>query len=448
MNRRVALLAGGLVVLIILFTTAWNRDLDIASISDGLRYGYTSGNREKVQSPFSATAPGSTEPWTFDADRDRNDHSLTHEQCDAAFPDLYHEIDRARAYWEKRQGKKLLTDAQWGIEWSQESGLRAMIYNNQLHIIESRGLNHFLHWEERSKATLNNIHRALQAAREPVPDIEFSIKIDDNIHLAEEGGPDTTVWCFSRNVSDPRMEQVWLIPDFNFWAYPRVAGSYGDFQRDAIAIGADFDAKIPQLVWRGTQEFNPGIRQALLDVTAEEAWADVHRVAEDSDDADSAAHRIPLRDHCRYQFAAHTEGTTWSGRLKYLLSCNSVVFAHPLTFTTHLYHLLRASGREQNYVATRADWMDLPDKVTQLLEDEDLARRIAGNAKRLFRDRYMTPAAQTCYFRRLFRVWAEVTPVPQPYIMANGPNGKERKWRGGMTYEEYLFHKSDVPVKE
>jgi hypothetical protein len=149
-------------------------------------------------------------------------------------------------------------------------------------------------------------------------------------------------------------------------------------------------------------------------------------------------YRITMPDHCKYKFAVHTEGTTWSGRLKYLLSCHSTIIIHPLTFTTHLYHLLERDGPNQNFVQVQKDWKDLPSTMEALLSDNANAKRIADNAAAKFRDQYFTPAAQTCYFRQLFKVWSEVTTEPSPWAYEKLSDGStERVWRG-MTYEEYV----------
>ncbi|KAF7196450.1 hypothetical protein HII31_02178 [Pseudocercospora fuligena] len=377
--------------------------------------------------------------WQWVADRDRNNHSLTSQQCHQAFPDLYSEIYRSQAYWRDRLGPTgKLTEDNWGLKWSNDGGLRAMIWEGKLYIIESRGLNHFLHWKERSHATLHNIQRAIIGAREPIPNIEFSIKINDKIELTNEH-PNNTVWNFNRDVHDEAMKQVWLIPDFNFWAYPRVTGAYGDFQRQAIDFYDDYNAKTPKLVWRGTTDFNPEIRLKLLEQSDGKSWSDVHKVAEDVHDEEATKWRISMPDHCKYKFAVHTEGTTWSGRLKYLLSCHSTIIIHPLKYTTHLYHLLEAEGPNQNYVRCEKDWKDLPPTMNDLLANPSKAKKIADNAAAKFRDRYFTPAAQTCYFRELFKVWSDITPTPSPYVENKLPDGTtEKVWRG-MTYEEYVF---------
>jgi hypothetical protein len=42
--------------------------------------------------------------WQFNADVHANVHTLSHEQCDSAFPDLYHSLDQAVR---QRQGRKV-----------------------------------------------------------------------------------------------------------------------------------------------------------------------------------------------------------------------------------------------------------------------------------------------------------------------------------------------------
>ncbi|SMR42860.1 unnamed protein product [Zymoseptoria tritici ST99CH_1A5] len=437
-NRRMSLL-GAVLILGTLYAILlhWPQTSSTSSFTGAYSSPSSSSSSSNDNKPSSSDTTKTG--WTFVPDRDRNDHSLTSEQCSAAFPDLYREIDRSRAYWKARQGEEKLTDKQWGLEWSSDGGLRVMIWEQQLYIIESRGLNHFLHWKERSHATLHNLQRAILASKEPVPNIEFSIKINDNIALTDKH-PNATVWNFNRDVNDKAMEQVWLIPDFNFWAYPRVAGSYGHYQRQAMDMGSDYNSKKPQLVWRGTTDFNPEIRLKLLEAAKDKPWSAVHKVAEDVKDEENMKYRITMPDHCKYKFAVHTEGTTWSGRLKYLLSCHSTIVVHPLTFTTHLYHLLESDGPNQNFVQVRKDWSDLPKTMEALLADNTKAKRIADNAAAKFRDQYFTPAAQTCYFRQLFKVWSEMTPVPDPYEHETLEDGSVQKTWRGMSYEEYVFY--------
>lgn len=57
-----------------------------------------------------------------------------------------------------------------------------------------------------------------------------------------------------------------------------------------------------------------------------------------------------MPEHCRYKYAAHTEGATYSGRLKYLQHCRSVVVLHEWEWLEYLHHLLVDSGPDQNVV--------------------------------------------------------------------------------------------------
>jgi len=42
--------------------------------------------------------------WVFDADIHANVHTFSHEQCDSAFPKLYHSLDKAVS---RRAGRKV-----------------------------------------------------------------------------------------------------------------------------------------------------------------------------------------------------------------------------------------------------------------------------------------------------------------------------------------------------
>ena len=100
-----------------------------------LAYGHPARSRGGSSHGW-ASGKGSTSSWSvggwkFNANRDRDNHSLTPEQCDATFPKLYHEIDRARDYWRQAQGGANLTPNQLDLDWSFDGGLRGMIYDNQ-----------------------------------------------------------------------------------------------------------------------------------------------------------------------------------------------------------------------------------------------------------------------------------------------------------------------------
>ncbi|KAE8396829.1 hypothetical protein BDV37DRAFT_289942 [Aspergillus pseudonomiae] len=118
---------------------------------------------------------------------------------------------------------------------------------------------------------------------------------------------------------------------------------------------------------------------------------------------------LSMEDHCRYMFIGHVESRAYSASLKYRQACRSVVVAHKLQYIQHHHHLLVASGPEQNYMEVERDFSDLPKRMDELLENPDKAERIANNSVKYFRERYLTPAAEACYWRSLWEGWAEVS---------------------------------------
>jgi hypothetical protein len=67
----------------------------------------------------------------FDVARDERDYGLNDEQCMAAFPDFFYEIDRAVAY---RRQKKLgiVQQKDVDIAWRDMEIIRVMIFQGQV----------------------------------------------------------------------------------------------------------------------------------------------------------------------------------------------------------------------------------------------------------------------------------------------------------------------------
>jgi hypothetical protein len=82
--------------------------------------------------------------------------------------------------------------------------------------------------------------------------------------------------------------------------------------------------------------------------------------------------------------------------------------AHKLQFIQHHHYLLIADGPQQNYVEVERDFSDLSEKMEPLVNNTDAAQRIANNSVRTFRERYLTLAAEACYWRSLFDGYASV----------------------------------------
>jgi len=56
-----------------------------------------------------------------------------------------------------------------------------------------------------------------------------------------------------------------------------------------------------------------------------------------------------------------------------------------------------------------SDFGDLLERIEWLQEHDDEAERIATNNVNIFRRRFLTPAAEVCYWRRLIHRWGEVS---------------------------------------
>lgn len=115
-----------------------------------------------------------------------------------------------------------------------------------------------------------------------------------------------------------------------------------------------------------------------------------------------------------------------------------MIVAHKLQYIQHHHYLLVPDGPNQNYVEVERDFSDLSDKMRPLLDDSGLAQRIADNSVRTFRDRYLTKAAEACYWRSLFdgyaSVWNGSVPVWSEIYQ------RER----GLRYESFILLDSQM----
>ena len=68
--------------------------------------------------------------WRFDPARDSANYGLEDEQCESAFPELYHEINRAQKWRFENHGN--ITEEDLDLGWKEVGVLRAMIYERQV----------------------------------------------------------------------------------------------------------------------------------------------------------------------------------------------------------------------------------------------------------------------------------------------------------------------------
>ena len=128
-------------------------------------------------------------------------------------------------------------------------------------------------------------------------------------------------------------------------------------------------------------------------------------------------------------------GRSYSASLKYRQACRSVVIAHKLQYIQHHHYLLSSSGPHQNFVEVERDFSDLATAIGGLLADQEHAKRIADNSVATFRERYLTQAAEACYWRALWKGWAAVSPTPTLWVVTD----KNTRQRRGMRFESFLL---------
>ena len=80
------------------------------------------------------------------------------------------------------------------------------------------------------------------------------------------------------------------------------------------------------------------------------------------------------------------------------------------------------------------DFSDLPNKMAHLLANPEEAQTIADNSVATFRERYLTLAAEACYWRSLWDGYAEVS---EPPVLWTG-QGQSRRKRG-LRYETFML---------
>ncbi|KAK8043162.1 hypothetical protein PG994_013645 [Apiospora phragmitis] len=387
--------------------------------------------------PKGSSPPQSS--WHFDANRDAFNYGLSDEQCDAAFPGLYAEIYRARDHL--LQHNKTIGRQDVHLYHAEERAARP---HYELHLLLHDGELYVLHQNDgawphhyRAVAGLASLYRAMAALPDlrRLPNVEFVLNADD--YYARPGEPGFADgrprFSWNRHVDDP---WTWVMPDFG--------GSYAQFRADAALVEREYmaqgkrggwDDKTPKLAWRGSMGLGESLRHALVDAAEGHEWSDVSAM-EIIADQNIRNNVLDMADFCRYKYLAHTEGLSWSGRLRYLMNCESVPLIHEREWVAHFYPLLQASGPHQNHVAVKRDWSDLAARMNDLEKSPARARRVAHEVAAQFRDRYLTPAAEACYLRRMVAVYATVQDFePRSHYVVDDPDdaesGEEGKVGGG-----------------
>ena len=345
-----------------------------------------------------------TTKWTFNATRDADNLGLSDDQCDIAFPKQYTDIQNNVA----NLSANPITLSDLDIQDGQDERIRAMIYNGELYIISRHGNT----WRQNGVATVHALQRALSAFpdRKSLPNIEFFLFTHDLV------GENKAVWTYTKPANVTDYKNQWLMPDFGYWAWPHShIGSYNHIRNEIRKFEdqVDFEDKTPQLVWRGNQGTAPH-RSPFVEATKGKDWANVSGIDWGHIDDDKSSF-LSLWDHCRFQMVMDISGRSWSGKGKYIQNCESVYVTHTPKWLKTTTYALEVEGPEQNFVQLKEDWSDLEGKVKEVLESPSMAKRIAKKGVEDFRDRYLTPAAEACYWRALIRGYGRVSFEPNLY---------------------------------
>lgn len=300
------------------------------------------------------------------------------------------------------------------------SNARVIIYDNQVYLKTYRQSDF-----TRSQAALHLLHLSVVTARERLPNVEFCINLVDWGSRGKFG--------LDRS---PELQDVWLMPDYGWFAWPEVSywrqgmiacmqalltsdplfdlqhvGSYKDYRRRAAKVEEEigWEGKKDMLFWRGSMKVGTADRESMKQMSDGHEWSDVKEVIW----ADGASNAVSMEDHCRWKFHGFPEGNTYSGRLRYLQNCRVVIVTHEPRWIQHWTHLYNADpnspdqnivfveppGRDAKQVTVHdengqerkdATWYNLPKTMDWLLKNDDRAKLIADNQWDFFRQRWVS----------------------------------------------------------
>lgn len=455
--RRSRLLRGkpaiflGVVVVALIIIFSLPASSGSALVADGI-----SSIHSQIDKYIPTGGPGHQVTLPFQRNIHAHNYALSSAQCDAYFPGLYEDIDRSV----ERRKDKPIQKFELDDQGDDKSNTRVMVYDGDASLLHAPFstniplIGHQLYIisdgdvppDERTISVLHDLHRALitDPERHKIPNVEFIVGREDWVK------GDQVIFGFTKKATD---NEAWMLPDFGFWTWatPSV-GSYQAVRRKMEEVEESypaFDTKIDKLVWRGSVDVGDGVRQSLMRESRDKPWADVEEL--DWRSGHLPYNLLYIEDHCKYRFIAQTEGNSYSGRQKYIHNCNSVVVSHELEWLQPWHKFMIASGPDQNYIHVHRNFSDLDEKMTYYSQHPEIAAKIAKNNVRTFRDRYVTPAAQACYWRKLIRGYGSVSFEPELYEEPNAPlpdgyredtammHRSGRRWRG-TPFENYVVN--------
>jgi hypothetical protein len=89
---------------------------------------------------------------------------------------------------------------------------------------------------------------------------------------------------------------------------------------------------------------------------------------------------------------------------------------------------------EANVVFVSPDWSDLDSMITYLEENQDIAKGIARRQRDII-EKYLSPAAEVCYWRKLITGWSEVARPTEEWDKFEGMRWETFSLMGKFKWE-------------
>ncbi|KAJ3297477.1 hypothetical protein HDU79_003559 [Rhizoclosmatium sp. JEL0117] len=323
--------------------------------------------------------------------KDPNHVGLTESECLSHFPRLYEELENTTAFYASKEGV-FLSD----LDSIEDYHIRIVIQNNTLYVKE------FIHdFGTRGMSVLYHLHQILSFSSEALPDVEMVI------NLRDKGSPRTrAVFSFAKQEVDA---WTWLIPDFRFHSWPE--GGIITYQRLREQIGLVSDGTV-------------GNEAVYHSQTTKSRFSP---------------------DICRNKFISYDTNNGSPSSLLYALNCKSVVFGGKLEWKQHFHHILDSDNDSphQNIVFVPSIKNGLKEAIASLKTSKERADKIAENLWNNLRNRYLTPAATSCYWRKLIHQYASVLKFKPSLQLKKWSDGRQRTGAAGtgkaVPYESFVL---------
>jgi len=282
----------------------------------------------------------------------------------------------------------------WNVDKCKDQCLGLKIVANTVEQVFSRNP-----WQSRHENFLKLINQVLQV--HSIPDIDLMI-----IHTGDIPTNQTYPFFCINRAADPICI---LCPDFTF--VNRKEAKLEDSWHETLehlknaSIQYKFETRNDTAIWRGNNlraEYEGGHRAILVELSEEHPNELDAKFVNFKGQGDGLKHYMPITNFCRYKYLIHTNGISYSSRLKYLMACKSLVFFPKSEYREYWYHLLEDG---HNIVSVTANFSDLIPKLQQAKRNDSHAAN--ENAGKLV-EQYLNMDAVLCYWAVILRRYANL----------------------------------------